>query len=612
MFLGFWWQILWNNKCRPSVVWRSPCCRLKRWNGRLWNQVAVTAWSADFHFHKTLQKHRFSSYWHWCWLEYYEVHQYIDWLIFGTWFFHCWFGWKLIDHDCKNSQHLDHLQSEMPACSDTQSLSLLGRVTISLVLDVLHDGRQGILDSQDAILEIRDAGLGRRIRLWLDDFEQLWILFLLPNIHFGKIPRQALGLGLGHLSARRRQGRRVAGGHHLLDVLQVDHWHLCSCELCTFHFQLDVEGKWDARLWWIPSIFAQTVWSTPARCPTCAGTIGLCGCGRMWSSDSSAGRGTDASCRGASRWQASGSAEGGLQGWTWLLLANTWKLLGNLLDLGLLLWKRVASSTCMFSASACWPSRPWENISSWLDAFGAVGKSLLQTLGHGKSSLTIWWVSAGSENLELPGGCWASSFTSKRNKPLLVNMSGNLRSRRLEYMVWFSVSIVAPNVLSKVFDSKKGVDPGTIATFNCRPCIGITNACWLCNTPWLPKRKVISRGHLNTCFRRLGSRPSKRPLTKLPPMTVLVAPKSTIPWLPCDAKQATSGSGGTTAVVSGLMSSGRAFWTKRIRQVGNIPSFLATPGGCSWLDFHWLSDFLNLSLLGYWWTIMKTSTWSCW
>ena len=70
-----------------------------------------------------------------------------------------------MDHDCENSQHLDHLQSEMPACSDTQSLSLFGRVTISLVLDVLHDGRQGILDSQDAILEIRDAGLCRRIRL---------------------------------------------------------------------------------------------------------------------------------------------------------------------------------------------------------------------------------------------------------------------------------------------------------------------------------------------------------------------------------------------------------------------------------------------------------------
>ena len=52
---------------------------------------------------------------------------------------------------------------------------------------------------------------------------------------------------------------------------------------------------------------------------------------------------------------------------------------------------------------------------------------------------------------------------------MLVSCKGNDLLSFLENNTWFSVSTVAHKALSKVLDKRNGVDPGTTATFNCKP-----------------------------------------------------------------------------------------------------------------------------------------------
>ena len=57
----------------------------------------------------------------------------------------------------------------------------------------------------------------------------------------------------------------------------------------------------------------------------------------------------------------------------------------------------------------------------------------------------------------------------------------------------------------------------------------MAKACSLLSVPWLPNLKVMGHGHLLTDWRAAGVSPSKRSLTKLLPITVFVAPRSTTP-----------------------------------------------------------------------------------
>ena len=63
----------------------------------------------------------------------------------------------------------------------------------------------------------------------------------------------------------------------------------------------------------------------------------------------------------------------------------------------------------------------------------------------------------------------ASSLISKRNNPRAVSWRDIFRLIFVANNSFFSVSIIAPDARSRVFDNRKGVDPGTIATFNKKP-----------------------------------------------------------------------------------------------------------------------------------------------
>jgi hypothetical protein len=99
------------------------------------------------------------------------------------------------------------------------------------------------------------------------------------------------------------------------------------------------------------------------------------------------------------------------------------------------------------------------------------------------SSHAVAWVSASLEKFVDPDAGCARSFKSKRNKPLLVRFKGKLLEIFVACNTCLVVSIVAPNALSKVFDRRNGVAPGTTAILSKSPWIGTTMACWLCKIP---------------------------------------------------------------------------------------------------------------------------------
>ena len=79
--------------------------------------------------------------------------------------------------------------------------------------------------------------------------------------------------------------------------------------------------------------------------------------------------------------------------------------------------------------------------------------------------------------------------------------------------------------------------PGTIATFNNNGPTGITTAWLLWRVPWFPNRKVILQAHLESFWRTATSRLWISSATWSLPITVLLAPKSKMPWDPYVAKQ---------------------------------------------------------------------------
>ena len=117
------------------------------------------------------------------------------------------------------------------------------------------------------------------------------------------------------------------------------------------------------------------------------------------------------------------------------------------------------------------------------------------------NSSTVEWVSASCDLAVSWLGWPTRSLRSTRKSPLLVRM---VLPDFLATMTWALVSITASKALSKVFDSKKGVDPGTMAIFSCKPSIGTIMACSLFRVPWFPKRNVMLQAHLLTSFRISG------------------------------------------------------------------------------------------------------------
>ena len=143
-------------------------------------------------------------------------------------------------------------------------------------------------------------------------------------------------------------------------------------------------------------------------------------------------------------------------------------------------------------------------------------------------------VSAKSSDPELLPA--ARSFKSMRNKPRDESCIGNSFCKYLDQIVWVSTSILAFRALNKVFDTKKGVFPGTTAIFKRNPWMGTTRACWLCNVPWFPNLNVTWHGTRISCFWISGWSPAISSLTCWLPITVLVAPRSTTPNVPWVAK----------------------------------------------------------------------------
>ena len=75
------------------------------------------------------------------------------------------------------------------------------------------------------------------------------------------------------------------------------------------------------------------------------------------------------------------------------------------------------------------------------------------------------------------------SFKSSRNKPLSVSRIGIDLLIFAAKMVFLLVSMTAPMALRRAFEKRKGVDPGTIAIFNHRPCMGMASAWSLWRVP---------------------------------------------------------------------------------------------------------------------------------
>ena len=193
------------------------------------------------------------------------------------------------------------------------------------------------------------------------------------------------------------------------------------------------------------------------------------------------------------------------------------------------------------------------------------------------------WVSTVPSTESWPDFTDARSLISIKNSPLEDNWSGKLWPIAFASRIWFWVSITAPKVLKRVLDSKKGVAPGTTAIFNLQPWMGTTNAYSLCKRPWLPNRNVRLQAQREILDWRSGLRFLMRSATNWLPITVLVAPKSTIPWLPWDAKYTACGE----EWFDSCDTSGKLGWFLRLKRwvVASIDSFLGGQFGFpKWLN----------------------------
>ena len=193
-------------------------------------------------------------------------------------------------------------------------------------------------------------------------------------------------------------------------------------------------------------------------------------------------------------------------------------------------------NSCLFSTSS--PTCESQSSSS-ATTLSFLGTRMSASEGNGSDwAHTVTCVSAGLKLGDASPSGRTRSLRSSKNNPLLVKVIGKLFWILEAWITCLVVSTLAPRALSKVLDRRNGVLPGTMAIFKSIPCIGTTIACLLWRTPWFPNRNVTSQGHLLTCFITSGLRFCNKSGTNSLPITVLVAPKSTMPKLPWDAKNA--------------------------------------------------------------------------
>ena len=104
------------------------------------------------------------------------------------------------------------------------------------------------------------------------------------------------------------------------------------------------------------------------------------------------------------------------------------------------------------------------------------------------------WDSVRSAFSDGEAGCQAATARSLiliKYKPLGVSCKGMLPFN-MGLVTWcFWQSILARMALIRVLETRKGVPPGTMATFNLRGPIGVTIASVLCNVPSFPNLKVM-------------------------------------------------------------------------------------------------------------------------
>ena len=127
----------------------------------------------------------------------------------------------------------------------------------------------------------------------------------------------------------------------------------------------------------------------------------------------------------------------------------------------------------------------------------------------------------------------------------IIKLRGEFPTGRARFSTllhsWFcSTWITAPICFRKLADNKKGAFPSTIATSNHMPCNGKSRACCELRVWWLPKRKTKLQLVRRIWDRMCVGTPLRISFTCLLPTTVREAPKSTMPTVPEDAKQATS------------------------------------------------------------------------
>ena len=122
-----------------------------------------------------------------------------------------------------------------------------------------------------------------------------------------------------------------------------------------------------------------------------------------------------------------------------------------------------------------------------------------------------------------------------RNKFLAVLVIWRFLFKSLLHRVSSSVSITALIPFKKLFESRNGVGPGTIAIRKDTFPRGINNARLLTNVWWLPKRKTKLHFTCLTCSRISWGRLANKSGTCLSPITVWEAPMSTTPTVPEDA-----------------------------------------------------------------------------
>ena len=133
---------------------------------------------------------------------------------------------------------------------------------------------------------------------------------------------------------------------------------------------------------------------------------------------------------------------------------------------------------------------------------------------------------------------WMRSAMSSVKSLRSDNWIGTVHCSFLNQISLCSVSMHAPSPLNTLFAIRKGVFDGTAMTFNQWFPIGMNTARVPVTVASFPKRKFTAHGDSFMWRRVSEGRLAHKSLSCCSPITERLAPKSTIPWDPCDTKKA--------------------------------------------------------------------------